>query len=72
MASLLPWACSDDPRYGSRVGVPSSVHSSTAQRRTNGMTKADDVFTAMSMQRLRLRQDQQVPEWEPARQDAEG
>jgi len=34
---------------------------------TSGIPKADDVFTAVSMQRLRLRQDQQVPEWKPAR-----
>jgi SAM-dependent methyltransferase len=30
---------------------------------TSGLPAADDVFTAMTLQRLRLRQDQQVPEW---------
>ena len=30
---------------------------------TSGIPDCEDVFTAMGMQRLRLRQDQQVPEW---------
>ena len=30
---------------------------------TGELPGADDVFTAMGLQRLRLRQDQQVPEW---------
>jgi hypothetical protein len=55
-----------DPVLSLRFGEEARASLPALDNSTSGLPGAEDVFTAMNLQRLRLRQDQQVPEWEGA------